>query len=797
MGVSGPPPDTGGFSGLLARALVAGRWLIVLGWIGVVLACTSLLPAHPPGGGGLDGLLSGDTPAVTTEKRSVELFGFPLIARTVVVQRDGNGISPYLQARTVVRAVAVDRGQAGDVRPILGALPLTNTLGLFPGSKEADTTSLTYLLFGPDASLGARTRSAERYADDFFGDRDKVIGVTGSAPARSLQGSIIRDSLPDVELFTLIAIVMIVGFAFRSAVAPVIALATAGVAYVVTLRLSAYLSGRFDLASPDELEPVVVALLLGVVTDYVIFFCSSLRDQTPQVLPGEGRERAEVRRASIAATTLAIARSGPIVAVAGLAVALGTATLLAAQSPFFRALGPALAFTVTVGLVVAITLVPALMAILGDRVFWPSRRRHRRGVDEPEPEGSEGSEGSGLLVRWRRATHVSTPTWPRVVVDKVTSSRRPALLVLVPCLVGLALSASLVLRLDLGVSFLGALPPDSSIRETAASAQEGFSEGILSPTEVVVEGDGVAEDRAALAQLGRGLASLPGVAGVLGPGSQPAAVDKRLLLAPSGDAARYLLIMEADPLGAQAVATTNLIQRTLPGLMRQSGLTENTVALAGDSATAAYLVAQTENDLLRIAVAALVANLLMLILFLRALVASIALLATTVLSLSATLGITGLVFDGIDPGLGLTFYVPFAAAVLLLAFGSDYNIFTVGHVWEDARGNTMRQAIRMALPSSVSAVFTAGLALGASFGLLALVPLGPFHQLAFAVSLGIAIEILVVRLLVLPAMLSLLGPLAAWPSQQFKVRRGRVYGPPGRNGEQPVRVRAVRRRGGG
>ncbi len=791
--MSAAPPGTDGASGLLARALVAGRWLIVLGWIAIVLACTSFLPAHPPGGGGLDGLLSGDTPAVTTEKRSVDLFGFPLIARTVVVQRDRDGISPYLQARTVVRAVAVDRGQAGDVRPILGALPLTNTLGLFPGSKEADTTSLTYLLFGPDASLGARTRAAERYAERFFGDRDQVIGVTGSAPARSLQGSIIRDSLPAVELFTLIAIVLIVGAAFRSVLAPVIALLTAGVAYVVTLRLSAYLSARFDLASPDELEPVVVALLLGVVTDYVIFFCSSLRDQTPQVVAGEGRERSEVRRASIAATTLAIARSGPIVAVAGLAVTLGTATLLAAQSPFFRALGPALAFTVTVGLVVAITLVPALMAILGDRVFWPSRRRHRADAEDPEPAATSGA---GLPARWRRATHVATPTWPRGVIERVTSSRRAALLVLVPCLVGLALSASLVLRLDLGVSFLGALPPDSAIRETAASAQEGFSEGILSPTEVVVEGAGVAEDRTALARLGTGLASLPGVAGVLGPGSQPAAVDRRLLLAPGGDAARFLLIMDSDPLGAEAVATTNLIQRTLPGLMRQAGLTENSVALAGDSATAAYLVAQTENDLLRIAVAALAANLLMLVLFLRAVVAAIALLATTVLSLSATLGITGLVFDGIDPGLGLTFYVPFAAAVLLLAFGSDYNIFTVGHVWEDARGNTMRQAIRMALPSSVSAVFTAGLALGASFGLLALVPLGPFRQLAFALSLGIAIEILVVRLVVLPAMLSLLGPLAAWPSQRFTVRRSRVHGPPARSGEQPSRVRAVRRRGG-
>ncbi|QVT78504.1 putative transport protein MmpL9 [Nocardioides aquaticus] len=766
------PGAGGGLSGVLARGLVAGRWLVVVAWLAAVGACLAFLPAQASGGGGLSGLLSGDTPAVEAELRSVELFGFPLVARTVVVQRDPSGLSPYAQARTVVRALAVDRGRAGDVDPLLGAIPVTNTLGLFPGSRETGTTSLTYLLYGADASLGQRTRSAEDYAERFFTERDDVVGVTGSAPARSQQGAIIRDALPGVEAITLLAIVLIVGFAFRSLVAPLIALVAAGVSFVVTLRLTAYFSDLLGLASPDELEPVVIALLLGVVTDYVIFFCSSLRDQQPALLRGQGT-RAEVRAASIAATTASVRRSGPIVAVAGLAVAAGTATLLAAESPFFRALGPALAFTVTVGLVVAITLVPALMAILGGLVFWPSRRpgeERRRALS-----GRLGAVGA----RWRSWTTVRTPQWPAAVIDRTTASRRAGLLVLVPCLAGLALSASLVLRLDLGVSFIGALPPGSEIRATAAQAQDGFAEGILSPTELVVEGDDVAERRGALRELGTSIARLPGVAGVLGPGSQPGPVERLLLLSDDGDAARYLVILDSDPLGADAVATTNLVQAALPGMLREAGLAGTSVALAGDSATAAYLVEQTEADLLRIALTALVANLLMLLLFLRAVVASIALLATSLLSLGATLGITSLVFDLAAPGQGLTFYVPFAAAVLLLAFASDYNIFTVGHVWEDAEGRTLRAAVRHALPSSVSAVVTAGLALGTSFALLSLVPLAPFSQLAFAVGLGIALEIVVVRLLVVPALLTVLGPRAAWPSSRFGARR-RMHGPAGR-----------------
>lgn len=772
---------SGGLSGLVARGLVAGRWFVVAAWLVVVGACLAFLPATATGNGGLSGLLSGDTPAVEAELRSVELFGFPLVARTVVVQRDPSGLSPYAQARTVVRALAVNRGEAGNVTPVLGAIPVTNTLGLFPGADETGTTSLTYLLYGPDPTLGQRTRSAEDYAERFFSERDQVVGVTGSAPARSQQGAIIRDALPGVEAVTLLAIVLIVAFAFRSAVAPLIALLAAGVCFVVTLRLTAYFSDLLGLSTPDELEPVVIALLLGVVTDYVIFFCSSLRDHRPALVRGQGT-RAEVRRASIAATTASVRRSGPIVAVAGLAVAAGTSTLMVAESPFFRALGPALAFTVTVGLVVAVTLVPALMAILGGLVFWPSRR-----PGEERPTGlfvrvlrRLSGRLSGAVgwvgTRWRSLTEVRTPQWPQTIIDRSTASRRAGLLVLAPSLVGLALAAGLVLRLDLGVSFIGSLPADSDIRETAAQAQEGFAEGILSPTEIIIEGEDVAERRGTLSRLGTELAGLPGVAGVLGPGSQPGPVERLLLLSDDGDAARYLMILDSDPLGADAVATTNLVQGALPGLMRQVGLTDATVALAGDSATAAYLVAQTEDDLLRIALTALVANLLMLLLFLRAVVASIALLATSLLSLGATLGITSLVFELTEPGMGLTFYVPFAAAVLLLAFASDYNIFTVGHVWEDAEGRTLREAVRHALPSSVSAVATAGLALGASFALLALVPLTPFAQLAFAVGLGLTLEILVVRLLVVPPLLTLLGPRAAWPSSRFGARR-RVHGP--------------------
>lgn len=122
------------------------------------------------------------------------------------------------------------------------------------------------------------------------------------------------------------------------------------------------------------LEPLIVALLLGVVTDYVIFFLSAY-----------GR-RLHAGDASLPAAQRATAEFAPIVLAAGLTVSAGTAALLAARSDFFRAFGPGMALAVLTGVAVAITLVPALLAILGPAVFWPSR---------PAPADESASEIPG------------------------------------------------------------------------------------------------------------------------------------------------------------------------------------------------------------------------------------------------------------------------------------------------------------------------------------------------------------------------------------------------------------------
>ena len=125
---------------------------------------------------------------------------------------------------------------------------------------------------------------------------------------------------------TVAAVFLIVAFAFRSLLAPIAALAVAGVAVVFTLHVGGALAARYDIAVPQEAEPLLIALLLGVVTDYAVFYLSAARAQL------------EVGADRLTAARWATAQSSPIIAIAGITAAAGTGALIVAGSPTFRAM---------------------------------------------------------------------------------------------------------------------------------------------------------------------------------------------------------------------------------------------------------------------------------------------------------------------------------------------------------------------------------------------------------------------------------------------------------------------------
>ncbi len=771
-----PPLPGGRWAHVYARLVVALRWPIIVAWIAAAYLVITVAPPDAPSGSDLDGFVSGANSSVEVEQASAQAFGFPLIARTAIVQHDPDGLDVYAQTEAVLRAVALSQQQYPDVGPILGAIPVTNTLGIFPGSTAEGTTAVTYLLMDPSVSLTRQTRAAEAFAERYLTEAsDHYVGVTGTVPARVATGNLISDALPTVEIATLAAILLIVGFVFRAVAAPAIALGTSGLAFLVATRLADHGQAAFDIPIPRELEPLLLALVLGVVTDYVIFFVSGMRAELRA-----GFDAKEAARRSAASY-------GPIVAVAGITVAAGTASLLVARFAFFATFGPALALAVLVSLVVSVTLVPAILAVLGRATFWPTAPRPA--ADVPPRVDTAGAARSAR-IRGQLAT-VPAELGPSHRQHRGITflTRKPvAALVALLALAALAFAALPVAQMRLGLSYVPSLPGSSSASVAADAATEGFAEGILSPTVLLLSGDGVTAQREELMALDRLVTDVPGVAGVLGPGDLPERIEGQAVLAPDGDAARFLVIFEDEPLGGLGVETYQLLQDQLPGLLVESGLSGVGWGLGGDTGLASALVTATEADIGRIALAALAVNFLILVIFLRALVAPVYLLACTTLALAASLGLLVSLFQGVLGHDGVTFYVPFAAAALLLSLGSDYTVFGVGHVWSVARRKPLREAIIEAVPQTSKAITAAGVTLAASFGMLALVPLRPFAELAFVLGVGILLDAVVVRSVLIPTLLSLVGPVSGWPGHALS-RRAR--GAPSRVDARPVPVGAV------
>jgi RND superfamily putative drug exporter len=153
-------------------------------------------------------------------------------------------------------------------------------------------------------------------------------------------------------------------------------------------------------------------------------------------------------------------------------------------------------------------------------------------------------------------------------------------------------------------------------------------------------------------------------------------------------------------------------------------------------------------------------------LFLRSLLAPVYLLAASVLAVFAALGLAMLICRALLGSASMVYFVPFAAGVLLVSLGSDYNVFVVGRIWEEARRRPVPEAVAVAAPGASRAITTAGVALAASFATLAVIPLEQFRQLAITMAVGVILDAIAVRSLLVPALVALFGRLGMWPGNR-------------------------------
>ncbi len=718
--------------------LVAGpfRFLVIAAAAFTCLLAYLYLPAISRNEGTPMAVAPPGSRAVSTEQRAAADFGLPFFSDIVIVQRDPHGLGTDAARRAVDRAALIDQGELKASYPrILGAIPLVNQKNVVPASKESGTTAVTLLQVDPTMSLYGQYRLAQRYVREQVNrPDDHVIGITGAVPARALQGDLIDQSLPLVELASVAVIFLLITIRFRAPGAGLLTLGASGLAYFLSSHVVAWAAVHYGLDIPVELQPLLVVLVLAVVTDYSVF-----------LLAGTRSELAEGERSS-AAARIATANYTPIILVAALTVAGSAASLAVAGLEFLRVLGPALGVSVMVSAAVALTIVPAALASFGRWILWP------------------GLRGAG------RSPHAAAaPTDPgplRRAVARLQSIRLVAFGLVGLTIVALLFASSGLSRLRTGISILDDIPSSSSEARAAQAASAGFAAGIISPSDLVVEQPGIGTQRLELARLESEVGAEPGVAAVFGPREQIAGMAQGAFVADSGNAARIVIVLADDPYGARAIATIRHLDADLPRLLAAAGLRGANAGIAGDTEAGAETISALESSMVPVAVLIIAIEFALMALLLRALVAPLYLLVASALSAAAPLGLMAYLFTNLGHA-DMSYYVPIGVAVLMVSLGADYNLFLVGRIWDELNERTVGEAIRLAAPRAAASIATAALALSLSFASLALVPLTSFRAFAFAMAAGALIDSYLVRGQLVPAMVSLFGRVGAWPGSAY------------------------------
>jgi len=740
----------------LGRASVRFRFLIVLAWIVVTVLAVRTLPSlSDVAKDTTSGFLPPSAPSMQASAMAAPFQDSSLAAATLVAAREGglttadNAAIDALELK--VRAVPhvkvlVDFGVSADG-------------GARQALVQADVVSFSG---GPEAKGVVDGIRAE------FGQVNAPSGLqihlTGQLATQIDSVSTAGRSQNNTQSLSLLFIIVLLLLAFRAALAPFLTLIPAAFVLVLSGPVIAEATNiGVQVSSITQL--LLVVLILGAGTDYGVFLVFRVREE---IRRGLTPHEAVIR---------AVGRVGESITFSALTVIAALVTLVLADFGIYQSLGPALAIGIALMLVAGLTLLPALLAIFGRAVFWPSR-----------------------------LTVASTPSvglWDRVA--RITT-RRPVLTLTAGIVLFVALSVSLFTTGTAGFGQSASSADGSDSAAGTALIAAHFPSSTTSRSAVLMQfPTSVWDDPSVIQTAQSKLASatdFTGVVGPLDPGGVTLTPDQLKQLHATLGPARQL----------PAVPTTTAVTTQLYNAYRSTGQLISTdgrtvqfsVEFAnGDSSTPAAIAkvpaarvavsqagtaagasasgffgivafaydvsAISSSDLDRIIpiVAVLIAILLALVL--RSLIAPLYLVASIVLSYFAALGVVALVFVKLGGQDGLNFILPFLMFVFLMALGSDYNILIMSRIREEAHELPLREAVAKAVGRTGSTVTTAGVILAGTFAVLAIAGGGgagggQIQQIGYGVAAGVLMDTFLVRSLLVPALVVLLGRWNWWPS---------------------------------
>ncbi|WP_235530631.1 MMPL family transporter [Phycicoccus sp. Root563] len=653
------------------------KWFVVGFWL-VVLAA-----AFGPAGK-LQGVLNNEAVAwlpanaqSTQVVKQIEAFQSKNEFPAVIVYERADGLTAA-DTQAVTAQVAKFDALAPVKNDSVGPIP----------SKDGKAIQVIVPVDAGDAgwdSLGATVKDLRTIAQDRpDGLSMQVTGPVGFSADSSEAFSGIDGKLLYSAMTVVIIILLLT---YRSPVLWLIPVVSAGTALFVAQAVIYFLAKDDTLTVNAQSSGILTVIVFGAGTDYALLLVARYREEL---------RRHEDRHEAMA---FALHRAGPAILASGATVIAGMLCLLVATMNSTKGLGPVAAIGVAVGLLVMLTLLPALLVVCGRWIFWPVRPSY----------GSVDHTRDGVWARiGARIARAPRRTWV------VTS-----LLLAVASLGIFQLNAVGLQNKD---AFYGT--PESVVGEQVLARH--FPAGAGSPVLVLTNAGQAAAVRT----------TLQGVEGVSSVGDPVTKGGRSLIQATLSDA----------PDSDAATKSVDRIRAAIAGVPGADAIA------GGDTATRADTLRASADDNLRIIPLILGVVLLILVLLLRAITAPLILIGTVVLSFGAALGLSSLIFRNVLGFAGADSSLPLFVFVFLVALGIDYNIFLMTRVHEEAKEIGTRRGALVGLAATGGVITSAGLVLAGTFAVLGTLPVVSFAEIGIAVALGVLLDTLVVRSVLVTAL---------------------------------------------
>jgi RND superfamily putative drug exporter len=688
----------------LGRVVVAHPWRVIAVWIVAAVVIVGTAPQLPTSSQESDFLPSHyeSIRALNLQDKAFPAAFTPSVI-VVVTRADGKPLS------------AADQGKVRDLASGLQAKGIRNVKRVIAGQPSPNRIVQSVAIQMPDLTQSTQNalldtipvlRGEIRQRVTGTGLRAEAAGqVAQSYDQREASGN--ADAV--VALGTIVLIVLLLAIIFRSPIIALLPIVVIGIVSGVANGLIADLNKGFGMEADSSISSLLIVVLFGVGTDYILFLLFRYRER---LRAGDDKQRGMVN---------AVTRVGEAIASAAFVVMIAFLAMTLSSLSFFRSMGPSLAVAVGVTLVAGLTLVPAVVSLLGARVFWPSKSWRR------EPEAARFSAIGRAMAR-RPVLFASVSGGLMVVLALFALHFNPTF--------------------DLNS---GSTPKTAESQVALTHLERGLPPGATEPTDVYLTSDsGRPLSKPELAAFA---ARLKGVDGVGNVGAAQ--------LNQAGDTASFTVLLDTAP---ESDRSLKVVSGPLRDTAHGAAPAGTTALVGGITSVFVDIRAAMNRDYSVVFPVAALLIMLILGLMLRSIVAPIYLMLSVGLGFVATLGATTLIFQDIRGESGLIFLLPLIMYMFVVALGTDYNILMMSRLREEAReGLAPRPGLAMAIRHTGPTIAAAGVILAGSFAVLLLAGNSLLSQMGFAIAFGILVAAFAMATFFTPPLTALMGHAAWWP----------------------------------